>query len=301
MTQRRILRVSMRLVIFLCGTGGSLLLSCGSRTGLLVEDAANVDSAGETPIDSGIDVQPPDALTADCGPGNLVYANSTTSLFTLDLTTTHLTTLGTFADESGRAIDDMMDIALNTEGRMFGVSPSLTYEIDYRSRPLLARRLGVTSPVVLNSLAFVPGNLLSPLRLSDQLFGADALGHWWLEDPPGSPPLARGGFGPGLVSSGDLFSGDAGTFAVLSVAGSSDHLATIDPNTGVVTHDLGATGVRELWGLAGIHGRLLGFAHSGSVYELSSTSGAATLFRTDGADGVGWWGAGAPPADMTCP
>jgi len=206
-----------------------------------------------------------------------VYANTSTELFEVDPETGVRVHRGQFHDGLG-VVENMVDIAIDLDGRMFGG----TYDAIYRIDPFTA------------AVTKVCDTELRPYALaftSDGVLFAGAGGDISSID---LNTCAVHGLLVNSVfqTSGDLVGLPDG-FLYWTVKGASgDELVRLDPNNGS-TRWVGTIDAVGLFGLGYDADQLYGFSRYGDIVRVSPTSGHTTTTSTD--DTISWWGATTNP------
>ncbi len=226
------------------------------------------------------------ALITDGGGGNVspdvIYAHSSSTLYTMDPTTLAVTIVAPFQwPPSG--VDQMTDVAVNKDGKLVGVSFFAVYAIEPSTAK--CQMLSTFNGAGTNGLSFIP------LDNGDEVLVASSqAGALFRIDPTTGTSTSVGSYGSGISSSGDLVSVTGlGTFATVRTSQSStDWIAKIDPTTGAATL-VGDTMTSAIWGLGFWKDKLYGFSSGGQVMEISPTTGATTMLASQS---VGWYGAG---------
>lgn len=220
----------------------------------------------------------------------LVYAHSNNVLYTIDLATKSLVTIGNFD-----TADTITDLAVAPGGTIYVVSYS---------------QLFTASPIDGHTTWIGP---LSTCGQQGVALTTTSDGRLWVGDYMGAicqidlsgptpvvkPPVRMQG---GYALSGDMVGVGDGTvfgsaYKLADAATLSDNLlVTVDVATGVVT-EVGVTGYPRLYGVAFQDNEVFGFTHDGSgrVITIDTTTGAGTMFGTfvDPATGAGIAFAGA--------
>jgi hypothetical protein len=220
---------------------------------------------------------PPSGGTVD----ETIWANSPSDLYQVDPTTFAVTHVGAF-----NTSDEITDIAVTPNGELYAISFSALYHVDRTTAA--ATFIATVAGSSDNGLTF----------LSDgTLLAADGAGEVARIDPASGAVTAVGQFGNGLSSSGDLVAvggimyGISATGAGGADASANNVLLRVDVATGAATV-VGPIGFGQVWGLAYVHARVIGFNTSGQIIEIDPATGAGTLLATRS---VQFWGAGMSP------
>ena len=226
-----------------------------------------------------------------------VYAHSGTTLYRIDTTTFAAVPIGAFTGLPQN--QGMLDLAVDRNERMIGVSRTQIYEIDETNAQttFLASYTGSA----ITSLSFVPVNPADPDG-EEMLVAATDDGSVIRININGTTAttLVIGDYGQhqgqDIVSSGDLvYVKNFGTVATVDVGnGTNDYLARVDPANGWRATIVGnGVGYDKIFGTAFWGGELYGFvdqgANSGSFIRIDPTTGVGTLLQ---AGSIQWFGAG---------
>lgn len=229
-----------------------------------------------------------------------VFAHTGSILFQVDDTDFTADEVGTITGlpvGGGGQTVQLLDLALDGNDRMLGVTAEEIYEIDsatgaatlVRALPMEAR--GATS------LSFIPQGG----GAADILVTANGAGNVYRIDATGNATLL-GNYGTisgkQIRSSGDLFGvRDFGIFATVDVQDDPtglDYLARIDPTTWQATLIGEGTGFDKIFGLGFWAGKIYGFvddgpeAGSGKLVEIDPVTGDAISRKTGN---LRWFGA----------
>lgn len=223
-------------------------------------------------------------VAGDGGTGvdGTIYAHSSTDLYVVSPNGWTVTRVGAFANG-----DEITDIAVTPNGNLYGISYTTLYSINKQTAKATA--VGPVSGSSNNGMTFIArGDLLA----------ADTAGDVKRINPASGTVTAVGNFGSSLSSSGDLVGVSNGTlYGVSSTtsgggsASSNNVLIRVDTNTGVAT-DVGPIGFGDVWGLAYVNAKVIGFTTAGKIIQIDPATGAGTLLATRS---VVFWGAGMSP------
>ena len=219
----------------------------------------------------------------------LIYAHTSSTLFTWNPTTEELLQIGVFQWPSDGGGHQMTDIAVDYDGRLFGV----TFDRAYRCSAISAECIFLaTLPSSFNGLTIVPLGTVYPDK--EALIGISTSGAWNKIEVVNDVATVTllGSYGGGYSSSGDAFSIEGvGTFAAVNAPGSSwDALIQVDPITGAMLQEVGSlTGYGSVYGLASDGTDVYGFDSSGAIVKLNLETGDAEVAAQTGHS---WWGAG---------
>jgi hypothetical protein len=221
--------------------------------------------------------------------GGAIYAHTSSSLYKYDPILAAVETVGVFGFPNGG--QSMTDIAIDYEGRIYGVSFSNLYRCSAITAECV--HLGAL-PSSFNGMTIVPVGTLEPGK--ESMIGIGNSGSWneitVVENQATITQL--GTYGAGYSSAGDAYSIEGiGTFAAVNKVGvSSTYLVTVDPKVGTVTEEIGPmTGYSNIYGLASDGETAFAFDSSGAILALDLLSGNTTVALPPG-QGQSWWGAG---------
>jgi hypothetical protein len=236
-----------------------------------------VDSGTPPPRDTGA----PPRTTEDGVPVATapLYAHTRGELFTIDVLTGAATRVGPFATLSGEPLRDVVDIAIDLDGRLYGG----TYDALYRIDPTTAQVNKVCDlDFPFTAMTFSSAGVLyvgsgSVIERVD--VAACAL-----------DTLVRSSR---YTTSGDLVGLPDGYLYWTVLGEGDDELVRIDPLTGLDTW-IGVTGAQQLFGLGYQAAMLFGFSAQGGVVRISPVdASSAALGAGEGAEA--WWGATTNP------
>ena len=205
----------------------------------------------------------------------LVYAHSDHVLYTINLQTQSLVTVGDFGSS-----DVMTDLAVAPSGTIYVVS----YSALYTASPVDGHVTKV------GSLSACGQKGVALTTTSDgRMWVADYMGAICEIDLSGATPVVKP---PVMLQGGYALSGDmvgigngtvfGSAYKLADTATQSDNiLVTVDVATGAVTQ-LGPTGYPRLYGVAFQANKVFGFTHDGTgrVVTIDTTTGAGTMFGT---------------------
>ena len=205
----------------------------------------------------------------------LVYAHSNNVLYTIDLATKSLVTVGNF-----NTADTITDLAVAPGGTIYVVSYSQLFTASPTD--------GHTTWVGPLSTCGQQGVALTTTS-DGRLWVGDYMGAICEIDLSGPRPVVKP---PVRMQGGYALSGDMVGISNGMVFGSAYKLAdaatvtdnilvTVDVATGAVT-EVGVTGFPRLYGVAFQENKVFGFTHDGSgrVVTIDTTTGAGTMFGT---------------------
>jgi hypothetical protein len=297
----------MRIVVFASLSLCLVASACSSRRGGLpaTEDAGSAGGGDTGPVgllDAGPMGFADTGAVPTCTDGRCytLYAHSDHVLYSIDLMTNALTTVGPFNAPTVSGNEDVItDLAVSPDDVIYVVSHTALYTADATDGHVT--RLGSLSScgTATVALSFAPDGTL---------YAGDFHGAFCRIDTHASPPAVSlvAMLSDGYALAGDIVVvGDGTMFG--TVYHSSDPantgsqldniLAEIDPSNGRVT-PRGATGYPKLFGTAYQLGHVWGFTHDGSgdVITIDPTTGASTLVGTftdpSTGNGISFAGAG---------
>jgi hypothetical protein len=214
------------------------------------------------------------------GTGYTVYAHSDSVLYSIDLQTSTLVTVGDFNSPNKEA---MTDLAVGTDGTIYVISETFLYTASAANGQVT--ELGPMSDCGSDTVALTT-------TASGQIWAGDFDGNLCQIDVSVSPPTigAPEKMGNSMALTGDFVGVSDGTifgtaYDLGDKSGSGTQannvLVKVDLSTGAVTQ-VGATGYPELYGVAFQEGKVFGFTHDGTgrVVTIDTTTGAGTVFGT---------------------
>ncbi len=219
----------------------------------------------------------------DGGPvDGTIYAHSATDLYVVNPNGWSVTRVGAF--QNG---DQITDIAVTPNGNLYGISYDTLYSINKTTGR--ATQVAMLNGGANNGMTFIArGDLLA----------ADTAGDVKVINPSNGNVMQRGNFGSNLSSAGDLVAvangtmyGVSSTTAGGSSASTDNVLIRVDQNTGVASV-VGPIGFGDVWGLAYVNAKVIGFTTAGQILQIDPATGAGTLLATRS---VVFWGAGMSP------
>ncbi|HEY3807749.1 MAG TPA: hypothetical protein VGL61_34430 [Kofleriaceae bacterium] len=214
------------------------------------------------------------------GGGYTVYAHSDTVLYSIDLSTQTLVTVGPFNSPNKEA---MTDLAVATDGTIYVISETFIYTASPSNGQVT--ELGPMTACGTDTVALTTTS-------NGQIWAGDYKGALCQIDVTASPPTIAAPItmGNGMALTGDFVGVSDGTIfgTAYTVSGSNSQaqqnnnvLVKVDLSTGAVTQ-LGSTGFPQLYGVAFQEGKVFGFTHDGTgrVVTVDTTTGVGTLFGT---------------------
>ncbi len=222
--------------------------------------------------------------------GNLVYAHTSSRLFTMDVNNYDIVQIGNFTyDQSPGSVTD---IALDR----WGVLYAITFNDLFVCNPADAKCYYLADlPGSANGLSFLPPGVLDPNDDDDTLVAIISNGDWQKVTLVGKQAnfSKMGQYGPGYSSSGDVFSiADVGTYGATnkSGVGNADVIVESDSMNGNVLKDIATLqGYASIFGLAGWQGKIFAFNSGGQVILVDPEDGTYEVVANTA---NAWWGAG---------
>jgi len=300
----------LRVVFGLCA---ALLAGCGADGINHGKGGGVADLGGGGGGGGGGDVTGGGAGGGGTGGGSggmiyTVYAHSNTTLYTIDVMAKTISAVGPFnAPKVGSSPDVIQDLAVAPDNTIYVISKTTLYT----ASPTDGHVTAVGSVSACGS-----DNVALTTTKDGKLFSADYKGAFCEIDITASPPTVKqiGTVGGGMAIAGDIVGiGDGsiyGTAYNLSDSSSTgtsidNVLVKLDPGTGAMQMQVGATGFPKLFGVAYANGLVFGFTHDGSgdVITIDPMTGKGTLFNTflDPSTGKGIPFAGAGVNSMVQP
>jgi len=249
-----------------------------------------------------------DGGAADAGGGGAVYAQTASTLYTLDPTAMALTTVGDFSctGDAGAVID----VAVDRNGNIYGTTATAFFKVDDPTTAACTI-IATLSPdagfaTYPNALSFVPAGTLDPN--AEALVGYIDAAYVRIDLTTGAMTtvgsLNPNSLGQSLYSSGDIVSVvDAGTYLTATNRDAGgDFLLAIDPTNGTPTALLGDTTYPKLWGLGYWRGAGYAFSGNGEVLLIDLGDASATPLTVTGRPaGASFYGAGVTTVAPTGP
>jgi hypothetical protein len=211
------------------------------------------------------------------GGGYLVYAHSDTVLYSIDLSTKSLITVGNF-----NAMSSMTDLAVAPDGTIYTISKTALYTVS----PQTAQATQVASLSTCGTFA-----VALTTTPDGRMWTGDHTGAICQIDLSVTPPVVKP---PIMMQNGLALTGDMVGIANGTVFGTAYKLAdkmggtqannllvTVDVTTGAVTQ-VGSTGYPQLFGIAVQQNQIFGFTYDGTgrVVTIDPNTGAGTMFGT---------------------
>jgi hypothetical protein len=246
-----------------------------------------------------------------------VFAHTKDALYRFDALAGNVTLVGRFScvpigdgTFATSADDAVLDLAVDKTGQMYATTVWRLIKVNAATADCAIVRTELAPRRYPNSLSFVPAGTVDNGGEALVGYRPDGLGratvYTWIDQHTGTmedraslnPPNASASF----AVSGDLVplsrGGTLTTYATVKAldanAPTSDFLAEIDPETGVLRRIVADTKQWDLFGLAAGANTLYGFSSSGFAFELDLAAGGAKLVLAaeDAARApLAWWGA----------
>jgi hypothetical protein len=228
---------------------------------------------------------PNDPDSPGVGQPNVVYAHTSSTLFTMDVDSYQVNQVAAFTFNSNAG--QITDIALDRWGVLYAVSFNDVFVCD--ATTAACTHLGAL-PQQFNGMTMVPPGVIDPS--DDTLIGIAGSGDWYRIDAMNGQATVTliGAYGGTYTNSGDVFSiQGVGTYGAVNGTG-GDVIVVCDPATGAVQSELAnTTGYSGLYGLAGWQGSIFGFNSGGEIIRIDPGTGVVTEVADTG---DAWWGAG---------
>jgi hypothetical protein len=201
-----------------------------------------------------------------------ILVNTASALYRLDPDSFAVTELGRFRFPDG--LDEITDIALDREGRLWGVSFAAIYAIDEPT--LVAHKLGAAPPGMLNALAVVSSVAIGEREKPDLVIAAGFQTHTVFRiDTAHGTATPIGDLQTG-ASSGDItWCPGIGPVIVL-LQPDGDVLARLEIGT-LAAVPIGRIGVERVRGLAPLRDGLVGVTEAGDILEIDPATGVGKL------------------------
>jgi hypothetical protein len=292
------------------------LAACGSTDpdpGAFKVSPAKDSGKAKTDAADPVVVDPPDGSVIPDPPGGpgRVYAHTNDTLYLYEPVGGTLKKLAAFTFDKAGTESDIIDIAVDRTGNMFGTTFSNFFSIDTST----AKCTWIATTAALvdfpNSLSFVPAGTADPGKeaLVGYASNGDNKAVTYVKIDTTTGVMTTLGdmnaslTGPQYRSSGDIISliqdGNR-TYATVKLqvdggAGGTDLLAEVDPTDGHLKRIIGDTQQPNLWGFGYWAGKGYGFSDTGRIVEIDMTSGKSVVLLTltgDAGAALPWFGAG---------
>jgi hypothetical protein len=292
------------------------LAACGSTTNDPGLQLSTPKDAGKSKVDAAdpiVDPKPDDSGTLPDpvgGPGR-VYAHTNDTLYLFEPTAGTLKKIGAFTFDKAGTESDVIDIAVDRTGNMYGTTFSNFFSIDTSTAK--CTWIATTAPLVdfPNSLSFVPAGTADPGKeaLVGYASNGDNLAVTYVQIDTTTGVMTTLGdmnsasTGPLYRSSGDIISliqDQNRTYATVKLqvdggAAGTDLLAEVDPTDGHLKRIIGDTKQTNLFGFGYWAGKGYGFSDTGRIVQIDMSNGNSTVLLTlmdDAGAPLPWFGAG---------
>jgi hypothetical protein len=254
-----------------------------------IDDGIYCTDSDNDGIPDADDPFPDDDMLPGQAEGNLVYAHTSSRLFTMDVNTYDIVQIGQFNyDQSPGSVTD---IALDRWGILYAITFNDLFVCNPNNANCyyLADLPGGST----NGLTMIPPGVLDPN--DDTLVAIANSGAWHQVTLVGNQANFNqiGSYGPGYSSSGDVFSiSGVGTYGATDKSGvpGADVIVEADPSNGNVINDIATLqGYSGIYGLAGWEGKIFAFNSGGQVILVDPDQGTYEVIKTTPHT---WWGAG---------
>jgi len=211
------------------------------------------------------------------GNGYVVYAHNDSVLYSIDLSTKSLVTIGKFNATSG-----MTDLAVAPDGTIYTISKTALYTVN----PTTAQATQVASLTACGTFGVALTTTSDGRMWTGDHSGAICQIDISVNPPVVKPPVMMQN---GLALTGDMVGIGDGTvygtaYKLSDTTGgtqTNNLLVTIDVTTGAVTQ-IGATGYPQLFGIAFQENQVFGFTYDGTgrVITIDPNTGVGAPFGT---------------------
>ncbi|MEZ4382973.1 MAG: MopE-related protein [Nannocystaceae bacterium] len=254
-----------------------------------VDDGIYCTDSDNDGIPDADDPFPDDDMLPGQANGNLVYAHTSSRLYTMDVNTYEIVQIGNFT--YNQSPGSVTDIALDR----WGVLYAITFNDLFVCNPNDAKcyYLADLPGGSTNGLTMIPPGVLDPN--DDTLVAIANSGSWHKVTLIGNQAMFTqiGSYGNGYSSSGDVFSiSGVGTYGATDKQGvpGADVIVEANPMNGNVVSDIATLqGYSGIYGLAGWEGKIFAFNSSGQVILVDPNDGT---YEVVAMTGNSWWGAG---------
>ena len=207
-----------------------------------------------------------------------VYANTSDTLYEIEPGTGELRTVGSFWLASGELDGGIVDIAINTDGLMYGATTSTLYQIHPFTTEVW--KICATDGAMMALTFTADGELVG---------GNDEGVHLIDMETCENDRIAGNNV---YETSGDLVGLPDG-YLYWTVRGeNSDELVRVAPANGSMRW-VGEIGYDQLFGVGYDNGVLYGFGYDGEIVSINPDTATTTM--TAKANGYSWWGATTNP------
>lgn len=253
----------------------------------------NLDAFLSTP-DMTKPVQPIVYDLAGLDNAGTVYVHTGQSLYTLDPVTYDIDKVGDFG-VSTDAKDDMTDLAVLPDGRIYTISRTSLYEVNANTGK---------ATLLMANVSTADGSNVAMTTLPDgTLLASDQKGEVRVIDPVTKKVTVLGTYGMGFDTAGDLVAVSDGTMYGIAKMGpgtrtDANSLMKVDTSTAKATlvgtiETVDGEGFTGVFGIAYQGGNVIAFTKDGQVIKIDPDTGRAELVRTH--SGISFYGAGSNP------
>lgn len=223
-----------------------------------------------------------------------VYVHTGQSLYTLDPVTYDIDKVGDFG-VSTDAKDDMTDLAVLPDGRIYTISRTSLYEVNATTGK---------ATLLMANVSTADGSNVAMTTLPDgTLLASDQKGEVRVIDPITKKVTVLGTYGMGFDTAGDLVAVSDGTMYGIAKMGpgtrtDANSLMKVDTSNAKATlvgtiETVDGEGFTGVFGIAYQGGNVIAFTKDGQVIKIDPETGRAELVRTH--SGTSFYGAGSNP------
>lgn len=310
------MRPRFALFLVLCSLSSLVpLVACGSAektsNPLPVTDDVDAsrarDSSTQFPGDDAGNSLP----EASTGPGR-VYSHTKDTLYLYEPVSGTLKEIGKFTFDLAAAKADIIDIAVDRTGNMYGTTFNDFFKIDTATALCTWISIAPGSTDYPNALSFVPAGTADPgkealVGYATSIGNSIAVDYVQIDTTTGAMTskgnLNASATGAQYRSSGDIISiiADSNrTYVTVKLQGTdagagTDLLAEVDPVDGHIKRIVGDTKENDIFGFGYWAGKGYGFSYGGKILEIDMTKGSSKVLQTlmdDGGTPLPWYGAG---------
>lgn len=214
-----------------------------------------------------------------------IYGHSSGTLYKLEPYSQVVTVIGPF-----NGCSSVIDLAIDKDSKIIATTFDGIYWVDKTN----AKCTWIADGAYPNSLSFVPAGILDPNE--EVLVGYQNSTYVRISTTTGQI-TQLGSIGNGYISSGDIVSvKGGGTYLTVKGNECGDCLFEVNPKTGAMIKNWGATGFGSVFGIAYWAGSVYGFTNGGKLFEMKFVNNQ-TLVTTEipipnAPSGLSFWGAG---------
>jgi hypothetical protein len=248
---------------------------------------------------------------ASTGPGR-VYSHTKDTLYLYEPVSGDLKEIGKFTFDIPATKADIIDIAVDRTGNMYGTTFDDFFSIDTTTAKATWIAISDDNVDYPNALSFVPAGTADPgkealVGYATKIGDSVAVTYVQIDTTTGKKTtlgnMNASAVGPQYRSSGDIVAIIADgnkTYATVKLQGTdagagTDLLAEIDPTDGHVKKILGDTNQNDIFGFGYWAGKGYGFSFGGKILEINMSNGSSKVLQTltnDGGTPLPWYGAG---------